>query len=411
MKRLIFILIMLLPITTKANEKIYTDYILTESKSLEYKEETEYLKREEMTLYNTYTLEIIDEGYQIPNNTNKHLHKDENDYIEETYYTETKIAEEQIQYSYTKVLQNYIVYEIIIQDITQQGAIDDKIEYLKVYDKDTLILDINRIDTSQEKYCDSKLYKIPKTNILDIKVEIKYKDNTKHTDFEGFILFHGSNLSVKNTFKFNKTKMNNIVIQQYLLEEEYNNLAKQITWDHYTPWNYKSLVGYLKKDTKYHYYSYNKEYLNNYTNTESSDFNIDYKDSKTFYNYYQRYYYILSDKININKLNDIILDTNTNKENISITYKENNDNYIVEIEYQNTKVYKIYKKEPKLTTTKKTTPKQSKPTLVNLSSNIPTIQQKEQPQIKEPKKRNYTYMISIIPISIILYIIYYHKKK
>lgn len=408
MKRLIIILIMIIPLRIKANEKIYTDYILSEKTVETYKEETEYLKREEETLYNTYTLEKIDEGYQIPNETNKHLYKDENDHIEETYFTQEKIDDNQIQYSYTKVGSNFGVNEVFIQDITQNGPIDDKIEYFRIYDKETLILDINHVDTTGTDKHNIKQYFFPKTNILDIRIEIKYKDDTVHTEFEGWLRFYGSLAGMTNTFYLNKTKSNNIIVQQYLLEEDYNKISQEITWDHYTPWNYVSKVGYKKTEIKYHYYSYKKTYLNTYTNIESDDYNIDYKDSKTYYNYYQRYYYILSDKIDTNNIKNIILDTNANKDNIDITYKENDNNYIATIEYLDTKIYKIYQKEPQKT--QKQTQTTTSVKVVNLSSPKQTTKKIEPQQTKETNKINYTYMISLLPL-VILYIIYYHKKK
>lgn len=406
MKLLIIILTMILPLKTKANEKMYTDYILTEQNVETYKQETDYIKREEITLYNTYTLEKIDEGYQIPNETNKHLIKDEQDYITDTYYTETKVDEDQVQYSYIKTLKNYEVYEIYFRHIPTYETLDDKIEYIKIYDKDTLILEISQIEPSKK----SIAYFIPKTNILNLRIETKYKDDANNKQFDGYILFNGSNLSVASSFRLKKTQKNNIVIQQYLLEEDFNKLSEQITWKHDTEWHYPNLVGYKKTDTKYHYYSYKKTYLNKYTNAISDEYNIDYKDSKTYYNYYTRYYYVLSDKIDIKNINNIILDTNANKDNINITYKENDNNYLVEIEYLNTKVYKLYQKET-TKQNKSVTTKSSSIKVVNLSSNIQTTKKIEQQQTKENTKINYTYMIILLPLTLLLYTIYNHKKK
>ena len=126
-------------------------------------------------------------------------------------------------------------------------------------------------------------------------------------------------------------------------KEDYKNLSSNITW-------YKDgdtyITAYPKSVKKYKYYDYEKVYLNNYTNIESKEYFLDYNDYKNVYNYYERYYLIISDTIIDNKdFTKQIIDTNMDINNIKINKIETDTKYIIKFKYLDDEITKPYDKE------------------------------------------------------------------
>lgn len=415
MKKIILTLITLLPLNILANEKIYTDYTLKEENQTIYLENNEYLKRKEKIKYNTYILEKKDEGYQLPNENNKNLIKDENDFKIKYYLTKERKTDDQIYYIFYNAKYNSKVYRLIISDSTYLGTIDHIIEYIKVINKDKEIININNLIP----YKDSNqtiIFDFDKSNVWDLTYEIKYKDIiTTKANYFGELKAYGTNLAEVNNLNIPIQKNNTIFRQMYLSNEDYEKVKSLITWEQDPTSNTKILSGYLNKDILYHYYSYQKVTLNNYTEIDSENYYIDYNDSKTYYDYYQRYYYILKDTIDLNNIKNIILETNTNLNDVKINYTENETNYLVQINYLDTTVYKIYPKQENKTS-KKVSNNNIKVVNKIISEDILNKEEQvnnETEDIKNtPQRPKYIYYTIIIPIVMLtIYTIYYHKKK
>ena len=118
MKKIILsVLTLFIPLIVNAEEKFYTSYFLKESNSVNYKEESETIKREEIKLYNTYILQRKDKGYF--ENNNEYI-KDENDYIEETVYYQTK-KDSTIQHIYYEQEEDVLVNKFQIRNFSTSG--------------------------------------------------------------------------------------------------------------------------------------------------------------------------------------------------------------------------------------------------------------------------------------------------
>lgn len=415
MKKILLTLIILLPLNILANEKIYTDYILNSENQTIYLEENEYLKRKEKIKYNTYILEKKDEDYQLPNENNQEMIKDENDIKIKYYLTKERKTEDQIYYVFYNVKYNNKVYRFILSEQSHTEPINKLIEYIKIYNQDEEIITINDLIPYKSSN-QTIIFDFKKSYTWDLTYEIKYKDiTTKKENYLGEIKSYGSNLAEVNTFTVPIQESNTIFKQMYLSNENFEKAKELITWEIEPTNDTKIISGYINKDILYHYYSYERKYLNNYTDIPTEKYYIDYQDKKTYYDYYQRYYYILKDTIDLDNLKNIILETNTNLDDVKITYKENKTNYLVQINYLDTVVYKIYpKEEKKITTTKKA---QNNIQVVNKIINEKDLEEtiisyNEQPEQKEQTNTNYiNYIIIFTILTLTIYTIYYHKKK
>lgn len=407
MIKILLLVLVLFPNVIRANEVIYTDYILGLANSKIYMEEGEYTKRKENILYNTYTLDLKDEGYQEESDSNKDYYKDENDSKYEYYFTEESSGDD-IYYIFCNEKHNYKVYELYVKDITQMTRIDDKISNIRIYNKDDLILNVNRVDTSQDRYHDYKYYMFNTYKLHDLMLEIEYNNDEKHDVLEQEMRYLGSNLYVERYFKIKKIKPRTVMRMIYLNNEDYESAKKYFSWGEVD----SCLSGYLSKKTLYHYYSYQRKYTNNYTNKESSDYIIDYDKPLKLYDYYNRYYFELSDKLNPDNLDDVIVSTNADKDYIKLSLKENDNNYVLKVNYLDQDLYKVYEKEVK--NDKKIVKKTSTTRrVVNIDREINTTSTtttEKNEEIKNEKKYSYLYLLIPFTLSL-LYIVFYRKKK
>lgn len=333
-RKILYALILFIPLIVNAEEKFYTSYYLKESNSVNYKEESETIKREEIKLYNTYILQRKDKGYFENNNE---FIKDENDYIEETVYYQTK-KDNTIQHIYYEQEEDVLVNKFQIRNFSTSGQA--KIESIKIYHKNELIYESSTdIITVYTKliFTLNDYY-----NLKDIKIDILIND-PKMWIFSGTLTAYSVNTQVDNKFKYIRTSTKDLMTIIFLNKEDYKDLSSNITW-------YKDgdtyFTAYPKNVKKYKYYDYEKVYLNKYTNIESSTYFLDYNDCKIVYNYYERYYLILSDIIiDANDLTKQIIDTNINVNDLIINKNETATKYIIKIKYLDDEITKTYDKE------------------------------------------------------------------
>lgn len=369
-RKILYVLILFIPIMVNAQEKYYTSYYLKESNSVNYKEENECIKREGIKLYNSYTLQRKDKGYF---EYNSEYIKDENDFIEKTTYYETK-KEGTIQHFYYKQENNILINKFQIRNISASDT--TKIESIKIYNKNDLIYesssDIITIYTKLIFTLDN-FY-----NLNDIKIELEINDPQTWV-FSGTLTAYSNDRGIDNRFISKRTSTKDKMTFVYLNEEEYEDLLSNITW-------YKTgdsyISAYPKEVKEYKYYNYEKEYLNNYTNIESTDYILDYNDYKNVYDYYERYYLILSDEIiDINNFSKQIIDTNMDINKLIINKNETDDNYIVKFKYLNDEIVKIYDKEIKTIETKEDV--NNSDTVINDSNKVKTTLKIKQISNKE----------------------------
>lgn len=335
MKKIILsVLTLFIPLIVNAEEKFYTSYFLKESNSVNYKEESETIKREEIKLYNTYILQRKDKGYFENNNE---FIKDENDYIEETVYYQTK-KDNTIQHIYYEQEEDVLVNKFQIRNFSTSGQA--KIESIKIYHKNELIYESSTdIITVYTKliFNLNDFY-----NLKDIKIDILINDPKKWI-FSGTLTAYSVNTQVDNKIKYIRTSTKDLMTIIFLNKEDYKDLSSNITW-------YKDgdtyITAYPKSVKKYKYYDYKKVYLNTYTNIESSTYFLDYNDCKNVYNYFERYYLTLSDTIiDANDLTKQIIDTNINVNDLIINKNETDTKYIIKFKYLDDEITKTYDKK------------------------------------------------------------------
>lgn len=335
MKRIILLMItpLIFIIKVNANELFYTKYYPYELDSETYYLETDLLKRNEIESYNTYILKREDIGYFTENND---YLKDENDYIKEVDYYKTKNSNTNNQFSYYKQDKNDLVnkFEIRWYSVSGKAKIDSFEVYYKnnkIYESSTDIISFNtKMIFNLNNYY----------NINDLEIKITILDE-KIWVFAGTLTAYGKNVTIDNKFSFQRTQNNEVMHIKYLKKDEYNKIIDKVDWYKESD---KMITGYFDEIIKYKYYQIKKEYLNKYTDLKNNNYYLDLEDKKVLYNYYKRYYLILSDDVNIDDIYKTIIDTNMDISNIEITIKENENNYLVSYNYLDDKIVKKYSK-------------------------------------------------------------------
>lgn len=333
-RKILYTLILFIPLIVNAEEKFYTSYYLKESNSVNYEEENDLIKREEIKLYNSYVLERKDKGYF---ENNSEFIKDDNDYIEETIYYQTKKGNTH-QHIYYEQNEDILVNKFQIRNFSVSGQA--KIESIKIYNKNELIYESSTdIITVYTKiiFTLNDFY-----NLKDLKIDLLI-DDPKMWVFSGRLTAYSKSSQVDNKFKYIRTSSKDLMSIMYLNKKDYNYLSSKINWYKVEDTN---ITVFPKIVKKYKYYEYEKNYLNNYTNIESNNYILDYNDYKKIYNYYERYYLILSDNIiDNNDFTKQIIDTNMNIKDIIINKKETDNKYIIKFKYLNDEITKTYDKE------------------------------------------------------------------
>lgn len=351
MKKIILyalILIILFMPTYVKSLTIYGDYEKYKMGVDEFLPESDTLKREEITLYNTYEIVNNDLGYL--EECNKY---DENDYLEETIYSKDKLNN---SYGYQPILANgkrlqmislYDFKDVNIKEINiyYKGELieyyflknKDKFKVLNDHDLNTnLILSGNMEITIY--FSDNNL------NPLELSVEV-IGDEINVSSY--FTFYDG------NTF-FAKTKGNYIY---FVDNDEYENLKEK--YGAYNIQNtvssYTNVKNYYKKNIrKYHCYKEEKVKTNEYVIDGE---NLIKDDFIRKYNYYIRSKNIIEDIVEennniVSENNDIVKSENpkTNETKIkskSYIKRQDSNNNTDDIEIENDQnAQEIVKVEP-----------------------------------------------------------------
>lgn len=296
---LILILIILFMPTYVKSLTIYGEYEKYKTEVDEFLPESDTLKREEITLYNTYKMVNHDLGY-----LEKCSKYDENDYLEETLYSKDRLND---SYGYQPILANgkrlqmislYDFKDVNIKEINiyYKGELieyyflknKDKFKVLNDHDLNTnLILSGNMEITIY--FSDNNL------NPLELSVEV-IGDEINVSSY--FTFYDG------NTF-FAKTKGNYIY---FVDNDEYKNLKEK--YGAYNIQNtvssYTNVKNYYKKNIrKYHCYKEEKVKTNEYVLDGE---NLIKDDFIKKYNYYIRSKNIIED--NVEEIKNIVSENN-----------------------------------------------------------------------------------------------------
>ncbi len=384
----VLILIILFMPTYVKSLTIYGDYEKYKMGVDEFLPESDTLKREEITLYNTYEIENNDLGYL--EECNKY---DENDYLEETLYSKDKLND---SYGYQPILTNgkrlqmislYDFKDVNIKEINiyYKGELieyyflknKDKFKILNDHDLNTnLILSGNMEITIY--FSDNNL------NPLELSVEV-IGDEINVSSY--FTFYDG------NTF-FAKTKGNYIY---FVDNDEYENLKEK--YGAYNIQNtvssYTNVKNYYKKNIrKYHCYKEEKVKTNEYVLDGE---NLIKDDFIKKYNYYIRSKNIIED--NVEEIKNIV--------------SENND--IVKSENPKTNETKIksktsIKKEKKLSNIDNDEIEDDQSTQEEIVKVEPLV---NKVKVNPNKKFKFRYLFLIIILFFILHILLHclHRKK
>ena len=334
MKKLLLGIITILPLAVYSDETIYTNYYIKELNSSKDYQESDTLKKETLKLYNNYQLERIDKGYY---EINYDYIKDETDFITEYDYSKTKKYNSKHQHTFYSTKEDIEVNKFEIRWYSVSGS--SNIESIKIYNVDKLIFDTKTeiIKSNTKLIFDIKEY-VPLKNI---KIELKIKD-TKIWVFSGTLTAYSKNESIDNRFSFERHSLEETMTIQYLLEEEYNELLNKLPWVPTSTY----ITYFPVEKTKYQYYTYEKKFSDIYTKEPMDNYELDYDNYKETYNYFERYYITLSDKISdYENLNTLIIDTNMNLNILKLNLNEKNNNYLLSINYLADTLYKSYLKE------------------------------------------------------------------
>lgn len=384
----VLILIILFMPTYVKSLTIYGEYEKYKTEVDEFLPESDTLKREEITLYNTYKMVNHDLGYL--EKCNKY---DENDYLEETFYSKDRLND---SYGYQPILANgkrlqmislYDFKDVNIKEINiyYKGELieyyflknKDKFKVLNDYDLNTnLILSGNMEITIY--FSDNNL------NPLELSVEV-IGDEINVSSY--FTFYDG------NTF-FAKTKGNYIY---FVDNDEYKNLKEK--YGAYNIQNtvssYTNVKNYYKKNIrKYHCYKEEKVKTNEYVIDGE---NLIKDDFIKKYNYYIRSKNIIEDNVEennniVSENNDIVKSENPKANETKIKSKSyikrqdsNNNTDNDEIEDDQSTQEEIVKVEP----------------LVN------------KVKVNKNKKFKFRYLFLIIILFFILHILLHclHRKK
>lgn len=385
----LILLILFMPTYVKSLT-IYGEYEKYKMGVDEFLPESDTLKREEITLYNTYEIVTADLGYL--EECDKY---DGNDYLEETIYSKDKLDN---SYGYQPILANgkrlqvislYDFKDVNIKEINiyYKGEL---IDYYFLRDKDKFNV-LNDHDLN--------------TNLIlsgNMEITIYFSDNNLNP-LELIVEVIGDEINVSSHFIFYdgdtffaKTKGNYIY---FVDNDEYENLKEK--YGAYNIQNtvssYTNVKNYYKKNIrKYHCYKEEKVKTNEYVLDGD---NLIKDDFIKKYNYYIRSKNIIEDSIEennnigiVSEKNDIVKSENpkTNETKIkSKTYikrqDSSNNTDKIEIENDQNTQEEIVKVEP----------------LVNKVN------------INKNKKFKYKYLLLIIILFCILHILLHclHRKK
>ena len=386
----VLILIILFMPTYVKSLTIYGEYEKYKTEVDEFLPESDTLKREEITLYNTYEIVNNDLGYlEKCNNYN------ENDYLEETLYSKDKLND---SYGYQPILAN----GKRLQMISLYDFKDVNIKEINIYYKGELIEYYFLKNKDKFKVLNDHDLN---TNLIlsgNMEITIYFSDNNLNP-LELVVEVIGDEINVSSYFTFYdgntffaKTKGNYIY---FVDNDEYENLKEK--YGAYNIQNtvssYTNVKNYYKKNIrKYHCYKEEKVKTNEYVIDGE---NLIKDDFIKKYNYYIRSKNVIEDSIEennnmgiVSENNDIVKSENPKTNETKIKSKSyikrqdsNNNTDNDEIEDDQSTQEEIVKVEP----------------LVN------------KVKVNKNKKFKFRYLFLIIILFFILHILLHclHRKK
>lgn len=298
MKKKFKYILLLLFIPLSCNAEIsYTDYSLYEKESLNYYEETELLKREEIKHYLNYKYEKSDGDYFLLNENPINLPLlDNNDYINENIRMEeysidcegpysTHHLNENFRIRYIKI-NNFNVNQTFIKNISIY--LEDNTVFYYIYDKNFYFNENLNIDSEM---------------IIDLRNHYLVKDLNITINFNSIELNNIEyDFSISDDLE-NYHTFNNIVLRSNLKESHIVN---------FTTKDNLGIINYFNKEViKYKYYKFIRINSDIYTKNPVENYEHDLTKFISKYNYYLR------DKIEIS--NEI-----TNINDPLIKYSSNN---------------------------------------------------------------------------------------
>lgn len=261
MKRIILILLIMFNINVFAYE-LYEKEILT------YYEETETLKREEVTLYNNYYIDVVNKGYQSKEDVKEGYIIDYDDYILEE--TKNNDLNKMNNYNYSSLnTRNIRIQYIRLFDFTDDVILKD----MKIYNNEELVKYTKRLDRG----------------------DFNEKLNSSSSIF--FFLEKPCMLNdVKIVLTLSKTKNNVIINSSYgiglyqhpiykilKISNSSEDVIYEITHDNDNDNHY-----YITEEKLYNTSIKQKVYSDIYTTKPLNGHELDYEDLKTGYNYYKK---------------------------------------------------------------------------------------------------------------------------
>lgn len=384
----VLILIILFMPTYVKSLTIYGEYEKYKTEVDEFLPESDTLKREEITLYNTYKMVNHDLGYL--EECDKY---NENDYLEETLYSKDRLND---SYGYQPILAN----GKRLQMISLYDFKDVNIKEINIYYKGELIGYYFLKNKDKFKVLNDHDLN---TNLIlsgNMEITIYFSDNNLNP-LELIVEVIGDEINVSSYFTFYdgntffaKTKGNYIY---FVDNDEYKNLKEKygVYNIQNTVSSYTNVKNYYKKNIrKYHCYKEEKVKTNEYVIDGE---NLIKDDFIKKYNYYIRSKNIIEDNVEeikniVSENNDIVKSENPKTNETKIKSKSyikrqdsNNNTDNDEIEDDQSTQEEIVKVEP----------------LVN------------KVKVNKNKKFKFRYLFLIIILFFILHILLHclHRKK
>ena len=386
----VLILIILFMPTYVKSLTIYGDYEKYKMGVDEFLPESDTLKREEITLYNTYEIVNNDLGYlEKCNNYN------ENDYLEETLYSKDKLND---SYGYQPILAN----GKRLQMISLYDFKDVNIKEINIYYKGELIEYYFLKNKDKFKVLNDHDLN---TNLIlsgNMEITIYFSDNNLNP-LELVVEVIGDEINVSSYFAFYdgntffaKTKGNYIY---FVDNDEYENLKEK--YGAYNIQNtvssYTNVRNYYKKNIrKYHCYKEEKVKTNEYVIDGE---NLIKDDFIKKYNYYIRSKNIIEDSIEENNNMGIV------SENNDIVKSENPKTNRTEIKSKNE-----FKRQDSNNNTDNDEIEDDQSTQEEIVKVEPLV---NKVKVNKNKKFKFRYLFLIIILFFILHILLHclHRKK
>ncbi len=386
----VLILIILFMPTYVKSLTIYGDYEKYKMGVDEFLPESDTLKREEITLYNTYEIVNNDLGYlEKCNNYN------ENDYLEETLYSKDKLND---SYGYQPILAN----GKRLQMISLYDFKDVNIKEINIYYKGELIEYYFLKNKDKFKVLNDHDLN---TNLIlsgNMEITIYFSDNNLNP-LELVVEVIGDEINVSSYFAFYdgntffaKTKGNYIY---FVDNDEYENLKEK--YGAYNIQNtvssYTNVKNYYKKNIrKYHCYKEEKVKTNEYVIDGE---NLIKDDFIKKYNYYIRSKNIIEDSIEENNNMGIV------SENNDIVKSENPKTNRTEIKSKNE-----FKRQDSNNNTDNDEIEDDQSTQEEIVKVEPLV---NKVKVNKNKKFKFRYLFLIIILFFILHILLHclHRKK